>query len=926
MTAPADRGVAPTPREVARLAHVVLRRGRTTALDDISLGIAAERMVGLIGPDGVGKSSLLALLAGAQALGQGRVEVLGGDMADARHRRGVCPRIAYMPQGLGRNLYPTLSIEENLQFFGRLFGHGPSERRQRIDALAGTMGLSQFLERPVGQLSGGMKQKLGLCCALIHEPDLLILDEPTTGVDPLSRGQFWALIDAIRRQRDAAGRPLSVIVATAYMEEADAFDWLVAMDAGAVLATGTPAELRARTGAASLEQAFIRLLPEGKRGDARELVVPALPATAGDDVAIEAKGLSMRFGDFVAVDRVDFRIRRGEIFGFLGSNGCGKTTTMKMLTGLLPVSAGEARLFGRKVSADDLDARRRVGYMSQSFSLYGELTVRQNIVLHARLFRLPEADVPARVAELAARFGLEDALGRLPDSLPLGMRQRLSLAVAMVHRPEMLILDEPTSGVDPVARDMFWRLMIDLARKDGVTIFISTHFMNEAARCDRISLMHAGRVLVTDSPAAIVQRSGKATLEQAFVAQLQQAVGAGEPVAAAPAPSPASKADRPSHAAGTRWFSVARAWSFTRREALELRRDPVRATLALLGTVILMFIIGYGISLDVENLSYAVLDRDQSELSRNYALDLSGSRYFVEKPPITDYAQLDQRMRSGELALAIEIPPGFSRDVQRGTPAQIGAWIDGAMPARAETVRGYVQAMHQTWLSGVAERRLGTRARAPSTIEIRFRYNPDVRSLPAMVPAVIPLLLMMIPSMLAALSVVREKELGSIVNLYVTPVTRAEFLLGKQLPYIGLGVLNFLTMSALAVTVFGVPIKGSFFTLALGALVFTTFSTGFGLLCSTFTRTQIAAIFVTLIGTIVPCVKFAGLLDPVSSLEGIGAFVGRIYPAAHFLTISRGVFGKALSLPDLVPQFLAMLAAVPVILGLSIALLKKQQS
>ena len=223
--------------------------------------------------------------------------------------------------------------------------------------------------------------------------------------------------------------------------------------------------------------------------------------------------------------------------------------------------------------------------------------------------------------------------------------------------------------------------------------------------------------------------------------------------------------------------------------------------MALLGTAILMFVFGYGISLDVENLSYAVLDRDQTLLSQNYALNLSGSRYFIERPPIADYADLDRRMRAGELALAIEIPPGFARDVARGHPVEIGAWVDGAMPVRAETVQGYVQGMHQGWLLDMAARRLGQDAAAgPATIETRFRYNPDVKSLPAMVPAVIPMLLLMIPAMLAALSVVREKELGSIINLYVTPVTRSEFLLGKQLPYIVLAMFNFGLMTLLAVT------------------------------------------------------------------------------------------------------------------------------
>src|SRR5690606_34475961 len=246
-------------------------------------------------------------------------------------------------------------------------------------------------------------------------------------------------------------------------------------------------------------------------------------APAPDDIAIEASGLTMRFGDFVAVDHVDFRILRGEIFGFLGSNGCGKTTTMKMLTGLLPASEGTARIFGQEVDARDLDIRRRVGYMSQSFSLYGELTVQQNLVLHARLFHVPEGEIAARVAEMVERFGLADVRDRLPASIPLGMRQRLSLAVAMVHRPELLILDEPTSGVDPVARDGFWRLLVELSRRDRVTIFISTHFMNEAERCDRMSMMHAGRVLDSDTPAGLMRKRGAATLEEAFIGYLLEA-------------------------------------------------------------------------------------------------------------------------------------------------------------------------------------------------------------------------------------------------------------------------------------------------------------------------------------------------------------------------------------------------------------------
>ncbi len=910
---------------VASVRQVRLRYRDVIALDGIDLDIPAGRMVGLIGPDGVGKSSLLSLLAGVRIIQEGTVEVLGGDMASKAHRKQVCPRIAYMPQGLGKNLYPTLSVEENLQFFARLFGHGAAERRQRIDELTQATGLFKFLERPAGKLSGGMKQKLGLCCALIHDPDFLILDEPTTGVDPLARAQFWDLIDRIRADRPG----MSVIVATAYMDEAQRFDWLAAIDDGKVLATGTPKELLARTGSPNLEEAFIRLLPEEKKRGHQAVVIPPLSDGGADDIAIEAEGLTMRFGDFVAVDSVSFRIRRGEIFGFLGSNGCGKSTTMKMLTGLLPASEGRAWLFGHEVNPHDLGTRRRVGYMSQAFSLYSEITVRQNLELHAKLFSVSPEDIPARVDEMVERFGLVDVIDSLPASLPLGIRQRLSLAVAMVHKPELLILDEPTSGVDPVARDAFWRLLIELSRRDRVTVFISTHFMNEAERCDRMSMMHAGKVLDSDVPARLVEKRGAKTLEEAFIGYLVEAEGG----TAAPASQPgaADHEEQPSAAPaehgghGSGGFSLQRMFSYLWRETLELQRDPVRATLALGGSLLLMFVIGFGITMDVEDLSYAVLDRDQTTLSQNYTLNLAGSRYFTEHAPIIDYEDLDRRMRNGELSLAIEIPPGFSRDVLRGQNVQIGAWIDGAMPQRAETVQGYVQGMHQHWLLVQASERSGASAAGNASVETRFRYNPDVKSLPAMVPAVIPLLLLMLPAMLTALAVVREKETGSITNLYVTPVTRIEFLLGKQLPYVGLAMVNFLLMSLLAVTIFGVPVKGSFFTLALAVLIFSFAATGMGLLASAVTRSQIAAMFFAMIGTLIPATQFAGLIDPVSSLEGSSKFIGEIYPATHMISISRGVFSKALGLADLTGPLWSMLISVPVILGVAVLLLKKQE-
>jgi len=920
---------------VVKVEKLSQRYGKAVALADVDLEIPANKMIGLIGPDGVGKSTLLGIIAGVRKMQGGKARVLGGNIDDAKFRTAVSSRIAYLPQGLGKNLYPTLSLFENADFFGRLFGQSREERERRITELFASTDLISFRERPAGKLSGGMKQKLGLCCSLIHDPDLLILDEPTTGVDPLARRQFWELIARIRVQHPT----MSVLVATAYMDEAEGFDWLVAMNAGKVMATGTPDELRRKTNQTTLEKAFIKLLPEEvTRGYKEPQITPY--KSSGGPPAIEAHGLTQRFGTFTAVDHVNFRIERGEIFGFLGSNGCGKTTTMKMLTGLLPPTEGTALLFGKPVKGGDVESRRRVGFMTQAFSLYTELTVRQNLVLHARLFDLPPDNSAKRVAELLTDFGLEQVADTLTESLPLGIRQRLSLAVAVLHEPDMLILDEPTSGVDPVARDGFWDLLIRLSREKGVTIFLSTHFMNEAERCDRMSMMHAGKVLAQGPPAQLVAERKAKNLEAAFIGYLEDAakdpnardvLASAKPAAGAAAfatadaVTPASAAGAThAHTASSR-FSLGRVWAFARREAVELLHDRVRLAFAVLGPILLMTVFGFGISLDVNHLPFAILDSDDTASSRLYADSFRGSEYFDERPPIYGYGELNRRLRDGELRLAVEIPNGFQRDMQRGRQPEVNALVDGAQPFRGETTRGYVEATHNLYEKRLRDARGVPPAATPMKIETRMLFNQAFQSVYAMVPGDIMLLLILIPSMLTALSVVREKELGSIANFYAAPATRGEFLFGKQLPYLAVALIQFATLVALAIFVFHVPLKGSFATLVLGGVLYVVSTTGFGLLLSVFSSSQTAAIFAAAIIAILPAVQFSGMFVPVSSLSGGAWLAGKIFPSTYFQAISVGTFTKALGLPSLWHDIVALAVIAIVYITLSVTLLRKQE-
>lgn len=954
---------------IQNLSH---RYGKTLALDDVSLDIPKGATVGLIGPDGVGKSTLLSLMAGVKVIQDGRVEVLGGDMADKDVRRDLSHRIAFMPQGLGRNLYPTLSVYENIDFHARLFGLDGQERTRQITRLMEATRLASFAGRAAGKLSGGMKQKLSLCCALVHSPDLLILDEPTTGVDPLSRRQFWALVDDLRREH--AG--MTVIVATAYIEEAQRFERLLAMDEGRLLENKHTADVLADYGTDVLEEAYVKMLPPEKQQGSGGLDITPFVPDPNAPPAMEAHGLTKRFGDFTAVDHVSFTIQKGEIFGFLGSNGCGKSTTMKMLTGLLEATEGDATLLGKPIDAGGLDTKMRVGYMSQAFSLYEELSVRRNLDLHARLYQMG-AKGAAAVEEALQQFDLADVADTAPASLPLGIRQRLQLAAACLHHPEVLILDEPTSGVDPAARDMFWRHLLKLSREDKITIFVSTHFMNEAARCDRISFMHKGRVLAVGTPAELAARQNAPDLEEAFVQYLIEAESdngyseqgrldqdptmlsdstgwvSTQPTATAAdfsddlyeqnaRSSESEQSEFRQNADGVREqsshtlrdnpntqnfkYRFSMIWTFARREAKELLRDKIRLFFAVFGPLIIMASVSWGISFDVRNLKFAVYDRDQTAASRELVEYFDGSRYFLQQPPIQSEAEIDTVLKSSGAILVIDIPSGFGRDLARGLKPEVGFYVDGSMPFNATNIRGYIGSLITAYTKDrIAESGLPVSLKAPAGIEPRFMYNQDFDSINAIAPGVMMLVLMMIPAMMSAVGVVREREIGSIANFYASPAAVAQYLIGKQLPYIAVGMVNFAAMMLMIIYLFGVPLKGSFAGLAVGTFLMVSASTALGLLISCFVRSQLAAIFATAIITMIPAQTYSGFLYPLSTMEGGALIIGKTFPSSWYYTVSVGSFTKGLHTADLLHEYAAIATFAATSLILACVLLKKQE-
>jgi len=559
--------------------------GRTvTALRGVSLSVRQGCVTGLIGPDGAGKTTLMRLAVGLLAPDGGRVTVLGHDVAEESH--AVQASVGYMPQRFG--LYEDLTVGENLDLYADLQGVPPAERPARYAELMRMTGLARFTARLAGKLSGGMKQKLGLACTLVRPPRLLLLDEPTVGVDPVSRRELWQIVYGL-----VSRESMTVLLSTAYLDEAQRCDEVVLLHEGEILGQGKPADfqepLRGRTFAVSapagnkrtlqkalsaapgvldaviqadcvrvvtdaagkpptvpagaeasairpveprLEDAFVALLRE-KRGTEGGRAVHALPpgrATAPvarrEGPAVEVHGVNRKFGDFYAVRDVTFEVAAGEVFGLLGPNGAGKSTLFRILCGLLPPTSGTLRVAGLDLRHAAAAARSRIGYMSQRFSLYGNLSVRENLRFFSSAYNLSGARQRERTEWALEQFELAPLSEATSQDLSLGYKQRLAMACALMHEPDILFLDEPTSGVDPLARREFWSRINALAQS-GVTIMVTTHFMEEAEYCDRLAIMAEGEVLALGVPSEIKrgQRSEgrpEPTMEEAFIALIEE--------------------------------------------------------------------------------------------------------------------------------------------------------------------------------------------------------------------------------------------------------------------------------------------------------------------------------------------------------------------------------------------------------------------
>ena len=945
----------------------------TQALDSVSFEARRGALTALVGPDGAGKSTLMRLSAGLMTADSGDLSVLGIDIAADPQQ--VQSLIGYMPQKFG--LYQDLSVQENLDLYADLHGIGADERRDRYPRLMEMTALGPFVQRQAGRLSGGMKQKLGLACTLICSPELLLLDEPTVGVDPLSRRELWAII--LQLVKDEG---LTVLLSTSYLDEAERCGHVIVLHEGKVLSHGRPDEVaELATGRVFLAEPppgrtprgmqarmldspdVIDAVPEG--GHVRLVMAaeasgttfdgasmtpararfedgfmlllrritpdrPAVamtlerhPAADGDQVVVEVKDLVRHFGAFTAVDHVSFAVRRGEIFGLLGPNGAGKTTTFRMLCGLLPPTHGTLRVAGVDLHRARAAARQQLGYVAQKFALYGDLSVAENLDFFASAYGLRGARRRERIAWALKQFELEPLMRQPSGLLPGGYKQRLAMAAALLHEPEILFLDEPTSGADPLARREFWRRITSLAEQ-GVTVIVTTHFMEEAEYCDHVGILDHGRVLAHGTPAEIrryapVEEGRESRMEDAFIA----IVAAGRKVEASPPVQLQVTARRPFTIDGTPDLTarVWRIWALVKKEVRQILRDPSSIAVGVVMPVLLILLFGYGLTLDVKNVPVAVVLEDTSPDAIELASTFQLSPYFHAQL-MTSMAQAEDLILASQVDGIIRIRPDFSRQMRSGD-AEVQILAHGRDANRARIIQGYAQGAVGQWNARrIAEGQ--NVSSGPVVVQDRLWFNEANESRYFLVPGLIVLVMTVLGALLTALVVAREWEQGTFEALFVTPIRAGEILLSKVLPYLGLGIFGLVLCLLAAKFLFQVPFLGSLWVLSLGSLLYLLVALGMGLLISSTVKAQFVASLIVVVAAFVPALMLSGFLFELHNLPAAVRLLSYLFPARYYVALLQTVLLVGDVWSVILPNLAVLAGMAILLLALTRLGLKKQ--
>ena len=952
---------------------VVKAFGDQRALRGIDAQIRPGRLTGLVGPDGAGKTTLMRIMAGLMAPTEGRVTLCGLDVA--REGEAVHAITGYMPQRFG--LYEDLTVLQNMSLYAELRGMNRRQHSDTFERLLDFTRLQAFTGRLAGKLSGGMKQKLGLACALMATPRVLLLDEPGVGVDPVSRQDLWRMVKALTDDG------MAVVWSTAYLDEAERCEHVLLLNEGKLEFDGPPAALTGRLhdrsfridevgderravlaraldlesvcdgviqGAAvrvvlrenadrepleqlaaevggsldalppRFEDAFVDLLGGGPGGTS-ELAERMQAVELDSEIAVSCRHLTKRFGDFAATDDVSFEVRRGEIFGLLGPNGAGKSTTFEMLCGLLTPSDGEAHVAGHNLRSATSQAKRQLGYMAQKFSLYGLLSVGQNLEFSAGVYGLEGRIKRERIDEMIEIFQLGPYLKASPDSLPLGFKQRLAMACALMHRPPVLFLDEPTSGVDPITRREFWTHINGLVRR-GVTVMVTTHFMDEAEYCDRVALMYQSRLIALDTPDALKQKAVTAerpepTMEDAFIHLVEAEDGDNEETATDADPAadqmrehaeskdvPATaKRDARAQEIAHRRFDLRRLAALVRKESLQLVRDPSSILIAFALPVMLLFLFAYAVSLDIRQVRLGVVLESDGAAAHSLAAAFSGTRYF-EVTPAHDRREVAGQLISGKLAGYVVIPQDFeTRAARHGSEPLVQIITDGSQPNTASFVANYANGVLGNWLASHA----AALPPAPRiTLKPRFWFNPEIDTRRALLPGAVAIVMTIIGTLLTALVVAREWERGTMEAIMSTPASVPEILIGKLLPYFLLGLAATIGTALLVILAFGVPIRGSWLALLAMSSAFLVPALGQGLLISSMARNQFIAAQLALLSGFLPAFLLSGFIYEIDSMPLPIRGLTHLVAARYFIDSLRTVFLAG----DVWPMFLANMAAM----------------